>query len=138
MKKVLSLVLALSLLCGCVFTLASCSGNTLSGEYKAEVSVSDVMADLFSGWDLSSLAKASVTYKFSGKEVTATLLVSLLGVEKTHTVNGTYEIKSAGEVKNIVFSFEKEDSYFSSATHKFAKGEDFIEIDGIKYTKVEK
>ena len=137
MKKLLSLVLALALLCGCMFTLASCGGG-LSGEYKAEVSVSDALEDVFPDLNLGNLAKASVTYNFSGKKVTATLLVSVLGIEKTHAVNGTYEIKDADDAKNIVFTFETEDSYFTSTTHTFAKGDGFIEISGLKYEKVEK
>ena len=115
MKRILSLILALTLVLGMVFTLASC-GKMLNGKYQDPTGVT--------------------TYEFSGSKVTLT--VALLG---THTYEGTYKIAENDEGKmTITFTFESEDAENHSGEATFSEGSEndveFIKIDGIKYTKV--
>ena len=118
MKKVLALVLALSL----VFVLVSC-GKTISGTYSAKV-------------DAFGLAGAEVVYKFSGSKVSVTATASVLGFEKTVESDGTYEITENEEgAFEITFTFEDEDAEKYSGTFSFSEGDDYIKIGGAKYEK---
>jgi uncharacterized lipoprotein YehR (DUF1307 family) len=116
MKKVLALVLALSL----VFVLVSC-GKTLSGTYS-------------SGKVLGS----GVSYTFKGNDVTVTY--SIASFEKS--INGTYEITTNDEDQEvIIFTFgegeENADDY--AGEFAFAEGKEgdteYIKIGGVKYNK---
>ncbi len=84
MKKVLSLVLALALLCGCMFTLASCFGG-LSGKYSYT----------------DPILGGKTTYEFKGKEFTRTYTLGSI----THTATGTYEITEEEEKSYITFTY---------------------------------
>ena len=85
MKKVLSLVLALALLCGCMLTLASCFGGGLSGKYSYT----------------DPIVGGKTTYEFKGKEFTRTYTLG----STTHTATGTYEITEEEEKSYITFTY---------------------------------
>ncbi len=110
MKKVLSLVLALALLCGCMFTLASCLGGGLSGKYESGLT----------------------TYEFKGKEFTRT--TSLGGL--SYSASGTYEITEKEDEKFITLTYTdgddkaKEDE--AGIALAFSQGTE----DGVKYIKI--
>ena len=120
MKKVLALVLALSL----VFVLVSC-GKTLSGTYTA------------SG-DLLGLAGGKVSYTFSGSKVTVSKTTSFLGNSKTTEYDGKYEITEADDgTMSIKFTFEDSDASEYNGTKTFKENKDAgtITIGLITYTK---
>ena len=121
MKRFLSLALALVLLCGCMFTLASC-GNTLSGKYQLDAAV------------------YTKTYEFKGSDFTC--VREAFGV--SHTASGTYEI-TEDEDGNAFIAFTygedaDEDAKEDAAKLSFVKGEEdgvkYIKIAGIKYKAV--
>ena len=109
MKKILALVLALSL----VFVLVSC-GTKLSGTYVNE----------------GLLGKT--TYEFNGNKVTITIGTVLGDV----TYSGKYKIAKdkSGDLK-ITFTFEDEKAAEYSKSHSFEKTEDGIKISGLSYNK---
>ena len=117
--KIIALVLVITTLT-CV--LASCGG--LSGKYSGEI-------DLF-------FAKYKVTYNFSGSNVSVTHTTSnFITGSDTVVIDGKYEITESDNGKEITFTFEKEDDVVKSATYSFVEGENYIEINGVKYTKVD-
>ena len=105
--KVISLALALVTLV-CVF--ASC-GTKLSGTYSAEA------------------FGTGVSYEFKGSKVTVSF--KLLG--QSESIEGTYKIKD----DEITFTFDSDDKEAKeySGTFDFEKGDDYIKIEGVKYTK---
>lgn len=105
MKKILSLILVATLLCACVFTLASC-GNKPSGTYKDEAGF--------------------VTLEFKGNKVT----VSALGESKS----GTFKIVKDGEDLEIEITMEVGDEKETESS-SYEKGDDYIKIAGVKYIK---
>ena len=120
MKKVLALVLALSL----VFVLVSC-GKTLSGTYTA-------------GGDLLGLAGGKVSYTFSGSKVTVSTSSSFLGSTKTSEYKGEYEIIEAEDGSmTIKFTFEDSEAseYTGTKTFKEDKDAGTITIGLVTYTK---
>ena len=136
MKKIVSLLLACTVLFGCVFALASC-GKTLSGkyEYASQSEIGDVLGDL---------TGSGATYTFDGKKVTVT--AKFFGFEKSF--EGEYEISENDEGKTVItITFTGEDAEDKDATgyageFSFSEGEEdgvkYIKIGGAKYTKVEK
>ncbi len=118
MKKTLSLILALVLAVGVLFTLVSC-GNTLSGTYKAEGFIT------------------TTTYEFSGNKVT----VKGEAFGAAITIDGTYKIEENEDGKlEITLDFSDEDNAGEYAgTFSFSKGEEngtkYIKIAGKKYVK---
>ena len=124
-KSVLKIVALLMIAIIACTALASC-GKKLSGSYKGEINV--------------LVASYEVVYDFSGNKVTVTHQVkSLLGNADPVEVEGTYKItETAGGDLEIAFEFEKEDDVVKSAKYDFEEGEDYIKINKIKYTKVEK
>lgn len=118
MKKALSLVLAIVLLCGCLFTLASCS-MPLSGKYK----------------------NGLTTYEFDGKEFTRT--TSLGGL--SYTAGGTYEITKEGDVEYITFTYgedgdenAKEEDGVKLELVRGTEGDTkYLKIGYLKYEKVD-
>jgi hypothetical protein len=121
MKKFLSLVLALALLCGCMFTLASCGGG-LSGKYSYT----------------DPILGGKTTYEFKGKEFTRTYTLG----SATLTASGTYEITEEDDKSYITFTYTdgdeeaKEDGGVKLA---FSKGEEdgknYIKFGLFKYVK---
>ncbi len=110
MTKILSLVMALVLVC-CVF--ASCA-KTLSGTYTTEAG--------------SSLLGGKVSMTFSGKNVTVTTTAEVLGFSNTSESKGTYEIIEAEDgTQSITITFEsdaEDDAEKFSGTQAFSEGED--------------
>jgi len=123
MKRILSLVLAAVLLCGCVFALASC-GKTLSGKYEMDATI------------------YTKTYEFKGKEFTCVRSNKTLGLSQT--ASGTYEITEDDEGNTfIAFTYGEdasEEAKEDAAKLAFVKGEEdgvkYIKIAGIKYKAV--
>lgn len=112
MKKIVSLILACSLLLCCVFVLTSCGGP--SGEYEGALGVG--------------------TYKFSGSKYTLT--TTALGVSKM--TEGTFKMgKDDNGNKTIIFTPEGDNA--TTVTSSFSEGEEdgkaYIAINGIKYYK---
>ena len=124
-KSVLKLVAVLMIAIIACAALTSCS-KKISGSYKGEINI--------------LVASYEVVYDFSGSKVTVTHQVkSLLGNADPVEVEGTYEItETADGDLEIAFEFEKEDDVVKSAKYDFEEGEDYIKINKIKYTKVEK
>lgn len=106
--KVIALALVIATL-ACVF--ASC-GKTISGTYSAEA------------------FGTGVVYEFKGSKVFITLKVVGFSGE---AVEGKYEIND----DKITFTFESDDSDVNKYNGEFSfeKGEDYIKIGGVKYTK---
>lgn len=133
MKKVLSTVIVCVLILGSLLSLASC-GKTISGTYEGEVNL--------------LVAKYTVTYAFSGKnvEITSTLS-SAVGSYTTEPVTATYEIKEdENGKKTITFDYgdaeAKDGMEEEGVALSFDEGEEngvkYIKIAGIKYTKANK
>ena len=120
MKKIISTVLVCVLLLGCVMSLASC-GKMLSGKYELELTESNVIA-----------------YEFSFNKVTRTVTTGALGFTKESVTEGTYKITETDDQKySITFTWEV-DGEEDIETVSFSKGEDYIELSGLKFTKVKK
>ena len=123
MKRILSLVLAVALLCCCVFALTSC-GNFLFGKYETEV------AGVY-----------TKTYEFKLKEFTCVRTIGGF----SHTATGTYEITEDDE-GNTYISFTYGENADEDAKEEegvklsFSKGTEdgvkYIKIAGVKYTAV--
>ena len=119
MKKIISLVLALALLCGCAFTLASC-GNMVTGTYE------------------NGATKA----EFSMGKVVITDSVEFLGAVTSKTYEAEYKIEENDDgEKTITFTYEDgaDQHLVFNGTKTFASGEEdgtkYIKIGLIKYTK---
>ena len=118
MKKIVSLILVLTLAVGMVLTLASC--NMLNGTYTNE--------------------NLNISYKFTGKKVTKTVEATFLGATTKTETEGTYKIEeNADGDMTISFNWnsdgeDNEDSATDVAV-SFEKGDDYIKIWGVKYTK---
>lgn len=108
--KVLSLVMALVLVC-CVF--ASCA-KTISGTYSTEAG--------------GSILGGKVSMTFSGKNVTVTTTAEVFGFTSTSETKGTYEITEAQDgTQSITITFESEaegDAKNFSGTQTFSEGKD--------------
>ena len=122
MKKTVIRIVALSLAVMMLGAMLVACG-TISGTYKGS-------ADVF------GLAGADVTYKFSGKKVTITVVANVLGFEKTTTSEGTYVIEKADDgTQTITFTFENEDASSYNGTLPFEKTDDGIKIGDVEYKK---
>ena len=121
MRKTLVRVITLALVAVMlVCALASCS-KTLSGEYTSEIEIAG--------------QKASVTYKFSGNDVTVITKTTILGQVNTEEVEGTYEIVE-NEDGTMEIKFTREvDGKPETNTLTFEEGEDYIKIGGVQYNK---
>lgn len=114
MKKTFVKVIALALvLVTLTSVLASC-GARLSGKYSLE------------GFG------TGVVYEFKGSKVFITLKVAGFSGEATE---GKYKIKD----DKITFTFESDDDDVKKydGTFDFEKGDDYIKIAGVKYTKAD-
>ena len=109
MKKVLALLLALSL----IFVLVSCN-KKLSGTYVNDGLVSDI------------------TYEFKGNKVTVTDSTILGDV----TYSGKYKItKNKDKGLQIQFIFEDEHAEVYNKTCTFEETEDGFKLNGLPYVK---
>ena len=122
MKKIISVVLACILLCGCVFALASCS-KKLSGTYELDAYV------------------ASLSYEFKGSKVT----VTVAGLGTSESIEGEYKITENDDGETvIIFTFadgeEGADKY--EGEFSFSEGKEgdveYIKISGVRYNKKDK
>lgn len=121
MKKIISAILVCVLLVGCMFTLASC-GNKPSGAYEATVEVLG--------------QKVTTTYDFGGKKVEITIKTTVLGSVNTETSEAKYEINETSDGLEITFITEV-DGEEKSQTYTYEKGDGYIKIGGVEYTKVD-
>ena len=119
MKKIVSLILVLTLAVGMVLTLASC--NMLMGTYSNDT--------------------LNTSYKFMGNKVTKTVEVTILGTTTKTETEGTYKIaENASGDLTISFDWDdddddKDDDDDTDVSVSFEKGDDYIKIWGVKYTK---
>lgn len=118
MKKIVSLILVLTLAVGMVLTLASC--NMLMGTYTND--------------------KLNTSYKFIGNKVTKTVEVTILGTTTKTETEGTYVIEeNADGDLTISFNWNADDDDKENDDNgvavSFEKGDDYIKIWGVKYTK---
>lgn len=116
MKKILSTIMAVCLVLGCVFTLSACS-STLSGTYKADV------------------FGVGASYEFT---ITGKVTITAYGLgQENELFEGKYEINKDGD--KITFTFESDDAEKYSGEFSFNKGKDndgeYIKIGGITYRK---
>ena len=81
MKKILSLILALALMCGCMLTLASCGELKLEGTY--------------SGSFISTYPEDSLTIKI-GKDKSVEYTLVMAGGSETKTAKGSYSLVDDG------------------------------------------
>ena len=114
MKKTFVKAMAMALALVTVICLLASCGTKLSGTYEAKA--------LGTG--------ASFTFKGSS----VTIKLSVIGFSGDG-VEGKYEIKD----DQITFTFESDDSSVKeyNGTFDFEKGEDYIKIGVVKYTKVD-
>lgn len=126
MKKTFIKILTLTLIAVMlVCSLASCGKKVSSGSYEAEIEV------LGQSWN--------VTYTFKGNKVEAVNKITLLGNVNSETAKGKYEIvENADGSMEITFKFEEENNSFKNKTVTYKEGDGYIELGGVKYTKVEK
>ncbi len=106
--KIAALAIVISAL---AVSLASC--GWLSGKYEA------------------SLLGQSVCYTFKGSNVT--IDITLLGT--VTSLEGKYKID--GDKITLTFNNEEDDASSYEGTYTFEKGEDYIKIGVVKYTKVD-
>ena len=126
MKKTtikIAAVLLIAVMCLGIFVAC---GPSVSGTYSGTT-------------DIAGLAGATVTYTFSGKNVTVESTANILGFEKTSTYEGTFELVEAEDgTLQIVFTFGEDGDSFSG-TYSFTQGEEndvkYIKIGGAKYNK---
>jgi major membrane immunogen (membrane-anchored lipoprotein) len=105
-----------------VCMLASC-GNKPYGAYEAKV-------ELFG-------QSVSTTYDFKGSNVEITVKTTVLGTVNTEVSEAKYEIHETADGLEITFITEK-DGEEQKSTYTYKKGEGFIKIADVEYTKVEK
>jgi len=115
MKRIISTLLVCALLVGCMLTLVAC-GNILNGTYSDKTE--------FMGQSVET------SYTFKGKNVTIEVKTVLGGKVESESIEGTYKIDG----DEITFTLE-EDGETKTETFTFEKGDDYIKIAGIKYTK---
>ena len=117
--KIISfLLVAVMLVC----MLASCGQKVAAGTYEAEISVLG--------------QSAGVTYTFKGNKIVAESAVSILGIDKSKSAEGTYEIikYDDGDLE-IKIDFDEETDIFKDGTYSYSEGDGYIKISGIKYEK---
>ena len=122
MKKSCIKILALTLVVAMACVLLVSCGKTISGEYVLEAGDTDIIG-------------GKTTYKFSGKNVTITVVTGIAGYEKTTTFDGTYEITEEDGKEYITFTFEDDDAAAYSKKSTFEKTDDGIKIGGVELTK---
>ena len=119
MKKIVSAILALTLVIGLVLSLTSCS--LMFGSYTNDT--------------------LNTTYKFLGNQVTRTTEVTIFGVTSTTTAEGTFEIGENSDGDTVItFDWDEEDEDSTSISVPFEQGVDdegnkYIKILGVKYIK---
>ncbi len=124
MKRILSLVLVIVMLVGCVFTFSSC-GKKPSGVYSRQ----------FEGYNITE------TYEFKGKKYKVSYSGELgslseylvpregkfkVSKNKDKTMQIAFAVKVNGELQDYADPFS------------FEKGDDYIVINGIRYNKQKK
>ena len=92
--------------------LVSCGG--LSGKYES-----------------ASLLNSSIAFTFKGSKVT--LDITVLGT--VSSVEGTYKID--GDKITLTYDSDNEEADKYEGSFSFEKGEDYIKIGGVKYTKAD-
>lgn len=117
MKKILSLILALTILATMCLSLASCN-KKLSGTYMNKGNLSDI------------------TYEFKGNKVTVTDTVTIGESTFDFSYSGKYKIATDDKGNlNITFSFEDSDADRFNKTYVLEEIDGNIKLNGIVYTK---
>lgn len=123
MKKTFIRIAAFILIAAALCTVFASCNKTISGKYTGEVNI--------------LLASYTVTYNFSGSKVTVTHTGTLLGASSTTTIEGKYSISENDNGMEITFTYDTEDDVVEGGTYSFEKGDDYIKIGGVKYTKAD-
>ena len=105
-----------------VCMLASC-GNKPSGAYEAKL-------ELFG-------QNVSTTYDFKGSNVEITVKTTVMGAVNTEVSEAKYEINETDDGLEITFITEI-DGEEETVTYTYEKGDGYIKIADVEYTKVEK
>lgn len=108
LTKVLALVVVAAMLC---LALASCG---LSGKYEGHL----------------------YTLEFKGSDITIKGNVSKITAEGTYKIDGDKIIITLDNADDGAFSLGDTLNAFDGE-HSFEKGDDYIKIDGVKYTKAD-
>ena len=131
MKRILSLILSVALLCACMLTLASC-GNGLEGKYEGSFLTDE---------------KDILTVTFE-KDNAVALSLYVASNEKTYTASGTYKLETEEDHGHavIIFDISGEDigrlsfmqgsEYVYSLDKKVLSLSDHSSGDSMKLTKV--
>ena len=90
MKKIISLILALALMCGCMFTLASCGDEKLEGTY--------------SGSFIARYSEDTLTLTIN-KDQTVTYTLTLADGSETRTATGAYTLELEEDHGHEVIKF---------------------------------
>ena len=90
MKKIISLILALTLMCGCMLSLASCGSPKLEGTYSGSCYFAEE-DDVF-----------TITI---GKNKTVSYSLKLNGDERVRTATGTYSMEKEEDHGHEVIKF---------------------------------
>lgn len=128
MKKTISTILVCVLLIGAIFSLASCElAGFVVGTYAKTTSVLGI--------------ETTVTYEFSGKEVTVTTVTKLGSTSTSNERTGEYEIGENDEgQKTITISVIDDNGKGTITTYTFNSGKDdngaYIELNGTRYDQV--
>ena len=123
MKRTIRIVALMLVLVMSVCALASC-GKKISGKYEGELDL--------------GVAKATVTYDFSGSKVEITTkTTNILGQVETETEEAKYEITENDDgTMEITFITEKDGKEVEN-TVAFEEGDDYIKLGIAKYSKVD-
>ena len=132
MKKTISTILVCVLLVGSLLTLASCEvAGFVFGTYAM---TDEVTLPLF------GTTTTTVTYEFSGKDVTITTVVKNGSNSNTTTTEGEYEIGENEEGEKIISITTPTDDGSKTKEYSFNSGKDdggsYIEIGGTRYYSV--
>ena len=132
MKKTISTILVCVLLMGAIFSLSSCEvAGFVFGTYA---NTDEVTLPLF------GTTTTTVTYEFSGKDVTITTAIKNGNNSNTSTTEGTYEIGENEEGEKIISITTPTDDGSKTKDYSFNSGKDdggaYIEIGGVRYYSV--
>lgn len=120
MKRTLAIVSLMLVLVMSVCMLASC--NKPSGEYEAKIEAAG--------------QSVVTTYDFSGSKFTCTVKTTFLGSVNTVETEGKFKVTTNDDdTMEITFTTENDDGEKVENTVTYEKGDGYIKLGGIEYTK---
>lgn len=117
--KIITFIMATLLVCT---VFASC-GTVVIGKYTGQLG--------------GNLIGTKATYNFkAGGKVTITVSVTLLGTVSSDSYDGTFRLAKADDgTQSITFTFTDSEATEYSGTYTFEKGDGYIKLGGVTYTK---